>query len=75
MGEVLSMPNARLNGGKWSGVQFARTDLTRSAVRLLNDGQLWVPGNGVAPVQLCRLVELAQIGPRSPTFGRRIREN
>ena len=63
MGELLSMPEARLNGGKWSGVQFARADLTRSAVRLLNDGELWIPGNGMAPVELCRLQELGEIGP------------
>ena len=63
MGEALSMPESRLNGGKWSGVQFARADLARSAVRLLNDGELWVPGNGDAPVELCRLGELGDIGP------------
>ena len=63
MGEALSMPESRLNGGKWSGVQFARADLARSAVRLLNDGELWVPGNGDAPVELCRLGELGEIGP------------
>ncbi|MCY3569579.1 MAG: hypothetical protein OXH38_13200 [Chloroflexi bacterium] len=63
MGEVVSMPEARLNGGKWSGVQFARADLTRSAVRLLNDGELLVPGNGAAPVELCPLGELGEIGP------------
>ena len=63
MGELLSMPEARLNGGKWSGVQFARADLTRSAVRLLNDGELWIPGNGMAPLELCRLEELGEIGP------------
>ena len=63
VGELLSMPESRLNGGKWSGVQFARADLTRCAVRLLNDGELWIPANGDAPVKLCRLVELADIGP------------
>ncbi|MYD74098.1 MAG: hypothetical protein F4Y11_07675 [Chloroflexi bacterium] len=63
MGEALAMPEAGLNGGKWSGVQFARADLTRSAVRLLNDGELWVPGNGTVPVTLCRLGELGEIGP------------
>ena len=63
VGELLSLPESRLNGGKWSGVQFARADLTRSAVRLLNDGELWVPGSPAAPVKLCRLGELGQIGP------------
>ena len=63
MGELLSMPESRLNGGKWSGVQFARADLTRSAVRLLNDGELWIPGGDSAPVALSRLGELGEIGP------------
>ena len=63
VGELLSMPRLRLNGGKWSGVQFARADLTRSAVRLLNDGELLVPGSPAAPVKLCRLGELGEIGP------------
>ena len=64
VGELLSMPRLRLNGGKWSGVQFARADLTRSAVRLLNDGVLWVPSAIQTPeLTLCPLGELGQIGP------------
>lgn len=63
MGELLSMPEARLNGGKWSGVQFARADLARSAVRLLNDGKLWVPGSDSVLVALSPLGELGEIGP------------
>ena len=73
MGEALSMPESRLNGGKWSGVQFARADLARSAVRLLNDGELWVPGDGEAAVELCRLGELGEIGPDRPRPARRLR--
>ena len=64
VGEALSMPEARLNGGKWSAVQFARADLTRSAVRLLNDGDVWVPGaSETSELSLCRLQELGKIGP------------
>ena len=64
VGELLSMPEARLNGGKWSAVQFARADLTRSAVRLLNDGEMWVPGTTkTTELSLCRLQELGKIGP------------
>ena len=44
VGEVLSIPESKLVGRKWSGVQFARADVTRSALRLLDDGEVWVPG-------------------------------
>ena len=43
MGEVLSL--CRSPGSlarKWSGVQFARADLIRSALKLLDDGEAWV---------------------------------
>ena len=64
VGEVLSIPESKLAGGKWSGVQFARADVTRSALRLLDDGEVWVPGESESvSVSLCRLDELAQIGP------------
>ena len=64
IGEVLSMPESKLAGKKWSGVQFARADLIRSALKLLDDGNVWVPGEGDAvSVQLCRLDKLGQVGP------------
>ncbi len=64
IGEVLSIPESRLKGGKWSGVQFARADLTRSALRLLDDGEVRVPGEEkVTSVSLCPLDDLGQIGP------------
>ena len=44
VGEVLSIPESKLTGRKWAGVQFARADVTRSALRLLDDGEVWVPG-------------------------------
>ncbi len=50
-------------GDKWPGVQFARADVTRSAMRLLNSSEVWVPGGGVAGVALCRLDDVGQIGP------------
>ena len=43
VGEVLSMPESKLASKKWSGVQFARADLIRSALKLLDDGEVWVP--------------------------------
>ena len=64
VGEVVSIPESKLVGRKWSGVQFARADVTRSALRLLDDGEVWVPGESEsASIPLCRLDDLGQIGP------------
>ena len=64
VGEVLSIPESKLVGRKWSGVQFARADVTRSALKLLDDGEVWVPGKRKSPsIPLCRLGDFAQIGP------------
>ena len=63
VGEVVSAPQSSFEGGKWPGGQFARADLTRSAVRLLRDQEVWVPGGGSAAISLCRLDEVGQLGP------------
>ena len=64
VGEVLSMPEAKIAGKKWSGMQFARADLTRAALKLLDDGEVWVPGEDAsASVPLCPLSDLDQVGP------------
>ena len=64
VGEALSMPESKLASRKWSGVQFARADLIRSALKLLDDGEVWVPGEGgAANIQLCRFDEIGQVGP------------
>ena len=64
VGEVLSIPESSFAGKKWPGVQFARADLTRSALRLLDDGEIRVPGEGLsANVALCGLGHLGQVGP------------
>ena len=64
VGELVSIPEAKLVGKKWAGVQFARADLTRSALRLLDVGEVWVPGESdVGGVPLCPLAELGEIGP------------
>ena len=64
VGEVLSIPESKLAGRKWGGVQFARADLTRSALRLLGEGKVWVPGEGQsAGTPMCALDELVNIGP------------
>ena len=42
----------------------ARADLLRSAVRLLDNGAVWVPGEAnPARIPLCRLDEIGQVGP------------
>ena len=64
VGELVSIPESRLIGKKWAGVQFARADLTRSALRLLDDGEVWVPGEtAVGQVPLCPLSQLGEVGP------------
>ena len=64
VGEVVSIPALTIAGKKWSGVQFARADLIRSALRLLDDGEVWIPGEQVTPdIEMCRLDELGLIGP------------
>ena len=64
VGEVVSIPESKLTGRKWAGVQFARADVTRSALRLLDDGEVWVPGMGESSsVSLCRLGEFSELGP------------
>ena len=64
VGELLSMPESKLSGRQWSGVQFARADLVRSALKLLDDGEVWVPGEEITQnIPMCRVDELGQVGP------------
>ena len=64
VGEVVSIPESRLGGRKWSGVQFSRADLIRSAVKLLSDGEVWVPSEEeTASIPQCQLGELGRVGP------------
>ena len=64
VGEVVSIPESAIAGKQWIGVQFSRADLTRSAIRLLDEGVVWVPGGlDAAEVPLCRISEIGEIGP------------
>ena len=64
VGEVFSVPESSHPGRKWSGVQFARADLIRSVFRLLDDGEIRLPGEeSSSKVILCRFGELGQVGP------------
>jgi hypothetical protein len=64
VGETVSIPESQIQGRKWSGVQFARADLIRSAHRLLDGGEVWVPGESEAmSIALCRLGDIGNVGP------------
>ena len=64
VGEVFSIPESKLNGKQWVGVQFARADVVRSSLMLLDDGEVWVPGETqIGNVPMCRLEEIGEIGP------------
>ena len=64
VGEVVSIPESKILGRQWMGVQFARADVTRAAMRLLDDGEVWVPGEqATAKVPMCRVSEIGEIGP------------
>ena len=64
VGELVSIPETKLASKKWLGMQFARADLTRSAARLLDDGEVWLPGEAeTVSVPLCTLDNLGPIGP------------
>ena len=66
VGEVFSIPELAFQGKKWPGVQFARADLVRAALMLLDDGQVWVPGTLPRigkTIPMCTLGELGEIGP------------
>jgi hypothetical protein len=64
IGELVSIAESQLIGKKWAGVQFARADLTRSSLRLLDHGEVWVPGESTTgKIPLCPLGELGQVGP------------
>ena len=62
--DMLSMPSSAIASRQWIGVQFARSGLTRSALRLFDDNEVWIPGaSDTAKIPMCRLAEVGQIGP------------
>ncbi len=64
VGEVVSIPESKILDRQWMGVQFARADVARAAMRLLDDGEVWVPGAGTAKnIPLCSLEKIGEIGP------------
>ena len=66
VGEVFSIPETSFRGKKWPGVQFARADLVRAALSLMDDGHLRLPGDSPhsrTRIPMCALGELGQIGP------------
>ena len=64
VGEMVSMPEASFSSENWPGVQFARADILRCALRLVKAGEVQIPGQlGSGKVPLCPLGELGIIGP------------
>ncbi len=64
MGELLSMPESKILTRQWLGMQSARVDLTRTAITLLDDGHVQIPGEAeTAEVTLIPLGKLGKIGP------------
>ena len=64
VGELLSVPSSKIFSRQWAGVQFARADLTRSVLRLLDDGEVWIPGETTTSnIRMCGLAEIGEIGP------------
>ena len=64
VGEMLSIPETKIRRKKWSGVQFARADLIRSALKLLDEGEVWVPGGeSTASIPHCSLGAIGKVGP------------
>ena len=64
VGEVVSIAESNLAGKQWFGVQFARADMTRSAARLWEKGEVWIPGDVLtATVPLCQLGSISVLGP------------
>ena len=70
VGEIMSMPESKLARKQWSGMQFARADLIRSALRLLMMAKSGSPAKDELPAFRCaHLLNLAMSGPISETFG------
>ncbi len=64
VGEMVSISEQKLARKQWSGVQFSRVDLIRSALMLLDDSKVWVPGDeSTSNVPICGLAELGRVGP------------
>ena len=64
IGEAMLTSTSETPGAQWRGIQFARLDLLRSMVRLIDDAEVKVPGQRT-PVSspLCPLGDIATIGP------------
>ena len=66
VGELISMRQSKFAGGKWSGIQFARADVTRSALQLLQENKVWIPGSSPSlALPLIPLRQIGQVGPDS----------
>ena len=64
VGESVSIPTADFAGRHWLGIQFSRADLARTALNLINDGEVRIPGSQRSKTLAMRpLGKIARIGP------------
>ena len=64
VGELVSISASKLAGKIWSGVQFARVDLVRSALKYQDGHEVWIPGGeSTVNIPMCKLDEIGEIGP------------
>ena len=64
VGEMVSMLESGFSSENWPGVQFARADLLRCALRLLTAGEVRIPGQPrSSEVSLCPMADLGSVGP------------
>ena len=69
VGELMALQKpSGPSSNRWLGVQFARLDVLRPALRLLNNGVVSLPGvrtrlTAQSQVPLCLMGELGEIGP------------
>ena len=64
VGELVSISASKLAGKIWSGVQFARVDLVRSALKYQDAHEVWIPGGeSTVNIPMCKLDEIGEIGP------------
>ena len=69
VGEAVSVPMSRFTGGKWNGVQFSRVELLRTALALMESGEVRLPGAGkVGSLPSCKLAELVRLARTVATF-------
>ena len=64
VGESFSISESKLVGKQWFGMQFARADLVRTALGVLDNSEVRIPGNAlIAKIPMCQFDAIGRIGP------------